>query len=155
MFISRVLLKQNQEAEHRLPCPTGVVLQELTAATGTTRPSLCPARPQPGLSSGLLEYLLHRQLQGAAAAAPREGRQGRAERSRSKAAEPWQEPAVRAPCRARAARAVCSKIALNMTRGVGWARERWLSPALPLPRACLHCHMLLCRILHRALFVIL
>lgn len=60
---------------------------------------------------------------------------------------------MRAPCRAQAAIAVCSKIASNMTRGVGWAGALPLQ-ALPLPRACLHCHMLLCRILHRALFVI-
>lgn len=71
MFISSVLLKQTQEAEHRPTCPAGVVLEELTAATGTS----CPSAPQPGLSSGLLEHLLHQQLQGAAAAAaPREGR---------------------------------------------------------------------------------
>lgn len=73
----------------------------------------------------------------------------------SKAAEPWQDAAGASSLPAQAAIAVCSKIAFNMTRGVGWARERWLSLALPLPRACLHCHMLFCRILHRALFVIL
>lgn len=44
MFISSLLLKQNYEAEHRLTCPAGVVVEALTPATGTTCLS-CPARP--------------------------------------------------------------------------------------------------------------
>lgn len=130
-------------------------------------PPVPPAQPDPAATDRAelqaAGNLIHQQLQGAvAAAAPREGRQRRAEWRRScwgslgaRLQSPGGTRRVRAPCRAQAAIAVCSKIAFNMTRGVGWARERWLSLALPLPRACLHCHMLFCRILHRALFVIL